>query len=401
MSSDLLDFVCPHCQRIIKIKKESNPIGKKISCKGCQQVFSLEKKYLLYPETKTPILDTLIFICSHCAREAKVAAQSGLFGKKMKCKGCQEVFVLDQNSQKDFSPSPEEKTAIESPTQKGAIGEKEEMVEEKEDLFEFGGYKVLERLGKGGMGEVFRAFDAHLQIEVALKMLILDLEENSDCSTRFLREAKVCSRLDHPNIVKFYDVGCMDEKYYFTMELIEGTSFDQVIKSLSLKESLRILIQTAHAIAHSHELGILHRDLKPSNIMLTKDNQAKVMDFGLAKLVNEASGLTETGTILGTFDYMSPEQVKGKSKILDSLSDVYSLGIILYEILVGETPFKGKTYIQKMLQIVRTPAIPPCEIKQEIPQALSDICLKAIAKEKEDRYCTATDFALALEPFVQ
>ena len=213
-------------------------------------------------------------------------------------------------------------------------------------------YKILEKLGEGGMGEVYKAHDTKLDRFVALKFLPSDLTVTETEKARFVLEAKAASALNHPNICMIYDILEEDGKLFIVMEYVDGETLRNKRNNVSTKQALDIGAQAAEGIAAAHEKGIIHRDIKPENIMLTKSGNVKIMDFGLAKRndPSEASRLTRTGTTLGTVGYMSPEQVQGQD--VDHRSDIFSLGVVLYEMLSGESPFKGIHETAIMYEIV-------------------------------------------------
>ena len=201
-------------------------------------------------------------------------------------------------------------------------------------------YKILEKLGAGGMGVVYKAEDTKLKRTVALKFLPPELARDEEAKKRFIREAQAAASLDHPNICTIYEVNESDGQTYIAMAYVEGESLKQFIKRgpLELGKALGIAAQAAEGLKAAHAKGIIHRDIKSANVMLTPEEQAIIMDFGLAKMA-EATRMTKTGTTLGTAAYMCPEQVLGKAE--DQRSDIWSLGVVLYEMLMGKLPFKG------------------------------------------------------------
>ena len=230
-------------------------------------------------------------------------------------------------------------------------------------------YKILKKIGQGGMGEVYLAQDTTLDRKVALKFLPEKLQQDSTARKRFLREAKSAAALDHPYICKIYEIGEAEEKSFISMEYIQGTTLKEALLKgpLPLKEALEKATEIAEALEAAHQQKIVHRDLKPSNIMLTLDGHVKVMDFGLAKRVTPAEGgqeeeittaLTRDSALLGTVPYMSVEQVRGQA--VDTRSDIFSFGVVLYEMLTGVNPFKRDGQIETAHAIVsETP--PPAQ----------------------------------------
>ncbi|BBM83464.1 serine/threonine protein kinase [Candidatus Uabimicrobium amorphum] len=267
---------------------------------------------------------------------------------------------------------------------------------------QFGKYSVVAKIGQGGMGQVFKAWDPHLQRFVALKILLSNNDGNNTHIERFLKEAQASARLLHPNIVRVYDLGQENNVYFFTMDYIEGHSLLKAIKTkkYSLRKKVLLLETIARAVHFAHNNGVIHRDLKPSNIMLNGEGTPYVMDFGLAKITNvKSKRLTQSGSIIGTPYYMSPEQAHGDTKAINCSSDVYSLGIILYEMLTDRVPFFGKSAIEVLLKVIEKDPVVPSKINSRVPKSLEAICLKAMAKKKENRYLSAQDLADDLQRF--
>jgi len=254
-------------------------------------------------------------------------------------------------------------------------------------------YKILEKLGEGGMGEVFKAQDTKLDRFVALKFLPSQLIASEDDKARFIQEAKAASAMNHPNVCTIYDIQENDGQLFIVMEFVEGKTLKDKRDSISEKQILEIGIQAAEGLAAAHEKGIVHRDIKPENIMIRKDGIAQIMDFGLAKLYSgsEVSRLTKAGTTMGTMGYMSPEQVQGLD--VDHRTDIFSLGVVLYEMFAGESPFKGMHETAIMYEIVNVDAPPLSSIKEGIDPALDDIILECLEKDKDERCQSAKELA--------
>lgn len=261
-----------------------------------------------------------------------------------------------------------------------------------------GKYSIRGKLGQGGMGVVYRAYDPDLKREVALKTILQD--SDPVIIKRFQREAETMSKLSHPHIVKVYEVGNVKGCPYFTMEFIEGKTLAEWSKEekIPVARVLELVKKVARAIQYAHSHGILHRDIKPSNILLDSTGEPKVMDFGLALDVARETRFSNTGGVLGTPAYMPPEQALGKKRELDVRSDVYSLGAVLYELLTGIPAFHGSGP-QILKHVVENDPLPPSRIAPRVPRKLDNICLKAMAKEKERRYQTAEELAQDLERF--
>ncbi|WP_372367656.1 protein kinase [Candidatus Uabimicrobium sp. HlEnr_7] len=264
---------------------------------------------------------------------------------------------------------------------------------------QIGRYQILEEIGRGGMGVIYKARDTLSKNIVAVKILIHGSQENN---ARFLRESKATSRLQHPNIVRLHECGQEKGVHYFSMDFIGGKSLDDIVKGdalLSIRKTVHLMIKVCKAIHYAHEQGVIHRDLKPANIML-EDDEPKVMDFGLAKLHDASQKLSTSGAMIGTIYYMSPEQVLGRVGSIDARSDVYSLGGVLYTLLTGRAPFTGNSIPQVSKQILEKELVPPSNLKQIVPNVLDDICAKAMAKEKNQRYQSAAQLTVDLEKFL-
>jgi TRAP transporter TAXI family solute receptor len=272
-------------------------------------------------------------------------------------------------------------------------------------------YEILAPLGKGGMGEVYRARDTKLERDVAIKILPEDFAADQERLSRFEREAKSVAAIDHPNIVTVHSVEEADGLHFITLQLVEGQTLSELLprNGFALEKLFQFAIPLVDAVSAAHERGIVHRDLKPSNIMVSDDGRLRVLDFGLAKLMEEqpqadaatevvtahAADLTEEGKVLGTVSYMSPEQAEGKQ--VDRRSDVFSLGIILYEMAVGERPFKGDTKISLISSIVKDQPVPATDLKRALPRHLGRILGHCLEKNPERRYQSAKDLRNDLE----
>ena len=268
-----------------------------------------------------------------------------------------------------------------------------------------GPYEIQSLIGVGGMGEVYRARDTRLDRDVALKVLHADVAANPARLERFEREARTVASLNHPNIVTLHSVEEADGVRFLTMELVDGQALDKVLKSESL-ELAKVFdygLAIADALATAHDKGIVHRDLKPANVMLTKDGRVKVLDFGLAKVaestawdqtVTQVSPITVEGAVMGTVPYMSPEQLRGRS--VDHRSDIFSLGVLLYEMASGRRPFSGASNTDVMTAILRDTPRPITQMNPALPHQLGRIVAQCLEKEPEDRYQSARDVRNAL-----
>lgn len=266
----------------------------------------------------------------------------------------------------------------------------------------FGRYQLRQLLGKGGMGTVYLAHDPQLDRQVALKIPSLAGAANPELTERFLREARAAATLVHPNICPVFDVGQCGGVFYLTMCYIEGTSLAAVLRSRGpypAAEAATVVQQLALAMQEAHDQGIIHRDLKPANIMIDRRGAPIIMDFGLARRVvagGTADRLTHSGVLIGTPAYMSPEQVDGDLNAMGAGCDIYSLGVILYELLTGRLPFEG-SFGTLIAQIVSDPPPPPSALRPDLDPALEAVCLRALAKNPADRYPSMKDFAAALD----
>ena len=247
-------------------------------------------------------------------------------------------------------------------------------------------YEIIRSIGEGGMANVYLGYDTILDRNVAIKVLRGDLSGDEKFVRRFQREALSASSLAHPNIVEMYDVGEDNGLYYIVMEYIEGKTLKQLLKkrgSLTLSEAIDIMLQITDGIAHAHDSYIIHRDLKPQNIMIKDDGQIKITDFGIAMALNSTQ-LTQTNSVMGSVHYLPPEQASGKGCTIKS--DIYSIGIIFYELLSGSLPFKGDNAVEIALKHMRDPLPNLREDNPAIPQSIENIILKATAKNPKNRY---------------
>jgi serine/threonine-protein kinase len=251
-------------------------------------------------------------------------------------------------------------------------------------------YQIIEELGRGGMGVVYKAEDTNLKRRVALKFLPPELTHVPDVKERFMREAQAAAALDHPNICTVHEFDEAEEKSYISMAYIEGQSLKKKIESgpLKLVEALQIAAQVAEGLHEAHKKGVVHRDIKSSNIMVTDEGQAKIMDFGLARMTG-GTLLTQEGMAMGTPAYMSPEQARGEE--VDHRTDIWSFGVVLYEMLSGQLPFKGDRDPVVVYSILNERAEPITELNPEIPRSLEEVVAKALEKNQGDRYQQVED----------
>jgi serine/threonine protein kinase len=257
------------------------------------------------------------------------------------------------------------------------------------------GYHILAEIGRGGMGIVYKARHLPLKRLVAIKMVLSGTQAATDDLARFRAEAEAVARLHHPNIVQIYEIGTHEGRPFFALEFVEGGTLSQQLKgNPQSPRQAAVLVETlARAMQAAHEGGIVHRDLKPGNVLMMKDGAPKVADFGLAKQLDADQAQTRTGAIMGTPAYMAPEQASGKIKELGPLSDVYALGVILYEMLTGGPPFKGETTWHTLEQVRTLEPVPPRRLQPKVPRDLETICLKCLEKAPARRFASARDLA--------
>ena len=262
-----------------------------------------------------------------------------------------------------------------------------------------GRYEIIGELGRGAMGVVYKAQDPTIGRTVALKTMRLDVHglENDDVLRRFKNEARAAGVLNHPNIVTIYDAGEQDGMFYIAMEFIEGTTLHAMLaekRVLGAEEIIQLSRQICKGLDYAHSNGIIHRDIKPANMMITGDGTVKIMDFGIAKA---GGGMTSTGQVLGTPNYMSPEQVKGK--VLDGRSDLFSFGVVLYEMVTGEKPFAGQNVTTIIYKIVHENPIPPRDLDVTIHPGMSIVVTKSLSKLPDERYQTGAELIKDLENY--
>ncbi|MBU3114078.1 Stk1 family PASTA domain-containing Ser/Thr kinase [Clostridium lacusfryxellense] len=257
-------------------------------------------------------------------------------------------------------------------------------------------YELLEKIGEGGMGVVYKAKCHLLNRFVAVKILKAELSDDEDFVMRFKREATSIAKLSHPNIVNIHDVGSENNINFIIMEYINGKTLKQIIKEdgrLSPQKTLDIVLQVAKALECAHSNNIIHRDIKPDNIMITQDMMVKIMDFGIAKVM-DSSTITISNKVMGTVHYFSPEQAKGK--LVDCRTDIYSLGIVMYEMVTGKVPYNAESSITIAMMHIQETAIPPKKIITDIPENINQVILKAMEKEPIKRYQTANEMVKIL-----
>src|SRR6478672_4534619 len=270
-------------------------------------------------------------------------------------------------------------------------------------LGELGDYELLEEVGRGGQGVVFRARQKSLNRIVALKVIGLGQWATKAHLKRFRLEAEAAASLDHPCIVPIYEVGERDGQCYFSMKFIEGGQLDEVVKHtpISIRQAVELIAKVARTVYYAHEHGILHRDIKPGNILLDAKGEPQLTDFGLARLVESESTVTRTLEVLGTPSYMAPEQAAGNNAELTSATDVYGLGAVLYQLLTSHPPFAGGTTYETIKLLLETEPRPPHLWNPKVDRDLSTICLKCLEKDPQRRYSSALVLAEDLERWLK
>jgi serine/threonine-protein kinase len=258
-----------------------------------------------------------------------------------------------------------------------------------------GSYKITEKIGEGGMGAVFKGIDVMLDREVAIKMLRPELARQAQLAERFRSEAVTLAKLNHPNIATLYSFLRQNDDYFMVMEYVRGETLEQIMRRgpMNCDQSVTLFCHALEGMEYAHGMNIIHRDIKPANLMMTERGSIKLMDFGIARVLG-TDRMTRAGHLVGTIEYMSPEQVKGGET--DARSDIYSLGILLYEMLTGRVPFTSPSEYDLMRAQVEDPPPPPRGFAPQTPVAVEQSILRALAKNKDHRFQTAGEFRLAL-----
>src|SRR5258706_2164285 len=262
---------------------------------------------------------------------------------------------------------------------------------------QFGHYQIVAPLGEGGMAAVYKAYQPSMERYVAVKVLPRHMVTSEEFVLRFRREAKLLAQLQHPHILSVFDYGEADGYPYIVMPFVQGGTLSELIqkRSLSLADVRRIVTQLGSALSYAHARGMIHRDIKPSNVLIDESNNCLLTDFGLARMVEASIKITTSGTVMGTPAYMSPEQGAGSQ--IDQRSDIYSLGIILYEMVTGRVPYEAETPVAVVFKHIQDPLPSARKLNPNLPESLELILLKALAKNPDDRYQTAEDFVQAIQ----
>ena len=268
---------------------------------------------------------------------------------------------------------------------------------------EFGDYELLEEIGRGSQGVVYRARQKSLNRTVALKIIALGHWASKAHVKRFRREAEAAASLDYAGIVPIHEVGERDGSCYFSMKFVEGGQLDEVVRRspISIRQAVELIAKVARIVHYAHEHGILHRDIKPGNILLDANGEPHLTDFGLARLLETESSVTQTLDVLGTPSYMAPEQAVGNNAAVSSVTDVYGIGAVLYQLLTGHPPFAGGTTYETIKLLLDTEPRQPRLLNPKIDRDLSTICLKCLEKDPKRRYSSALALAEDLERWLK
>lgn len=330
----------------------------------------------------------------------KAAGQAQLVGEVMIGKGWltprQVAAILV--AQKRYRAESQGQAAPAAAASKPAEGGSARPVRQK-----LGSFELIRKIGEGAMGQVFEAVSPTHSGTVALKVLPRDLAQDQEFVERFKREIKLMGALHHPHIVELYDAGVAAGYYYISMEFIDGEPLDKRLKregKLAEKEALRIAREMAVGLAHAHGKGMIHRDIKPDNVLLAKSGAAKITDFGLAKPAEDKQHLTAAGFSIGTPFYISPEQAIGKEKV-DHRADLYGLGATLFHMLTGRVPFEHASSTQVMVMHVQNPPPDPRSVNPAVSRGASQVVLKLLAKQPEQRFGDGTELAAALQALIE
>src|SRR6184192_3529133 len=343
-----------------------------------------------------PVMIRVIRICRNCGAKVFSDAPEGL------CTGCVlEAAIGGAVAGGDDPGRPASSMPATTPDDVAPASQKTARAAEL--LGELGDYELLEEVGRGGQGVVFRARQKSLNRTVALKVISLGQWASKAHLKRFRLEAEAAARLEHPGIVPIHEVGERDGSCYFSMKFVEGGQLDEVVRRapMSIRQAVELIVKVARIVHYAHQHGILHRDIKPGNILLDQKGEPHLTDFGLARLVESESSVTHTLEVLGTPSYMSPEQAVENNTAVSSNTDVYGLGAVLYQLLTGQPPFAGGTTYETIKLLLDTEPRPPRLLNPKVDRDLSTICLKCLEKDPQRRYSSALALAEDLERWLK
>jgi WD40 repeat protein len=340
----------------------------------------------------------IVFPCAQCGH--RLGAPDNAAGKKVECRRCRRLNSVPAKPTED-GKAPDGSTPSARPDPLASPRAGTRSPPSDANLPGIPGYEILHELGRGGMGVVYQARHLRLKRLVALKMILAGSQAGEKELERFRVEAEAVARVQHPNIVQIYEVGEAEGRPFFALEFVDGGSLSEKLKDsrLSPRKAAELVETLAQAMDFAHKRHIVHRDLKPANILLTAEGEPKISDFGLAKQLDETSGQTQTGAVLGTPAFMAPEQAEGRLADIGPGTDVYALGVILYVLLAGQTPFDGPPPIV-LFNVVHTEPPPPRNFNRRVPPDLETICLKCLEKEPGKRYASAAALAEDLRRFL-
>src|SRR5437588_9093463 len=340
----------------------------------------------------------VIRICRNCGAKIFSDAPEGL------CTGCVlEAAIGGAGASSAVASAKADEGDSAKKAYANVAHDNKKTVRAAELLGELGDYELLDEVGRGGQGVVFRARQKSLNRTVALKVISLGQWASKAHLKRFRLEAKAAARLEHPGIVPIYEVGERDGSCYFSMKFVEGGQLDEVVRRapMSIRQAVELIVKFARTVHYAHEHGILHRDIKPGNILLDAKGEPHLTDFGLARLVETESSVTHTLEVMGTPSYMAPEQAVGNNAAVGSATDVYGLGAVFYQLLTGHPPFAGGTSYETIKLLLDTEPRQPRLLNPKIDRDLSTICLKCLEKDPNRRYSSALALAEDLERWLK
>src|SRR6266550_2630868 len=356
----------------------------------------------------SPVMTNVLRVCRKCGAEIFVDAPEGL------CTACLFETGLDLLARPSLAADDSSAVASAKADDCGSVESVEssdanaaphvkKVPRPAKTLANFGDYELLEEIGRGGQGVVYRARQKSLNRTVALKVIGLGHWATEAHLKRFRREAESAASLEHPCIVPIYEVGERDGSCYFSMKFIEGGQLDEVVRSepITIRRAVELIAKMARIVHYAHEHHILHRDIKPGNILLDQKGEPHLTDFGLARLVETESTVTRTMEVLGTPSYMAPEQAEGENEAVSSATDVYGIGAVLYQLLTGQPPFAGGTTYETIKLLLDTEPRQPRLLNPKIDRDLSTICFKCLEKDPKRRYSSALALAEDLERWLK